>query len=273
MQIISHSKHARNITQTERWVSAVTGGFAVGLAIGRRDRVSVALAALGADLLRRGATGHSYLYEWLGFRTAELGQGAETTSVPYELGIRVDRAVTIARPRPEIYRFWRDLPNLARFMKNVVSVMPGEGNRSHWMVKGPANRTVEWDAVIHNEIENELIAWRSLRGAAVDHAGSVIFRDAPGGRGTEVRVELQYNPPAGVVGAAAAALWGKEPSMEIEEDLHRLKQILETGEIPTVQGQTSGREATKAGRQTADHRVEEASEESFPASDAPAYSL
>jgi uncharacterized membrane protein len=229
------------------------------------------LALIGGDLLRRSVSGHSFLYEVLGVRTAPRGQGAETTSVPYEAGVRVDKAVTVAAPRPEVFGFFRNFSNLPRFMKHVEAVHETEAGRSHWVVRAPAGRTVEWDAVIHNEVPNERIAWRSLPGAQVDHAGSVLFTDAPAGRGTEVRVEMQYNPPAGVLGAAVAALWGEEPGRQVEEDLHRLKQVLETGEVPTTEGQPSGRISARA-HKARQRTVERASEASFPASDAPAYS-
>jgi uncharacterized membrane protein len=273
MQVISHHKHAINITQTERLVSAVGGGILAAVAMKRKSPASIALALIGGDLLRRGITGHSYAYEALGFRTAPLGQGAETTSVPYELGIRVDKSITIGKPRHEVYRFWRNVDNLPLFMKHVQSVRHIDGGRTHWVVKGPAGRTVEWDAVIVNEVENELIAWRSLPGASVDHAGSVWFADAPGGRGTEVKVELQYNPPAGIFGAAVAALFGEEPGQQIHEDLHRVKQILEVGEVTTTEGQPQGftKRRERAGGSRSDWEVEYASEASFPASDAPAY--
>jgi len=113
-----------------------------------------------------------------------------------------------------------------------------------------------------------MIAWRSLDGADMDHAGSVWFKDAPGGRGTEVRVEMQYNPPAGVFGALVASMAGKEPSQQIRKDLYRLKSLLETGEVITTEGQSSGRARFRRER---DRLVQEASEASFPASDAPAY--
>ncbi len=107
--------------------------------------------------------------------------------------------------------------------------------------------TVEWDAEIINEKENEMIAWRSLEGADVDNAGSVHFEKAPNGRGTVVKVSLKYDPPAGVIGAAVAKLFGEEPSQQIQEDLRRFKQLMEAGEIPTTEGQSSGR-AAKAGK-------------------------
>lgn len=268
MQVITHRKHAVNITQAERIASAIGGGILAAVGVKRRSPGGIALALLGGDLLRRGITGHCYAYEALGLRTTDKGQGAETTSVPYELGVRVDKSITIARPRQEVFSFWRDLNNLARFMKNVESVTQLDDGRSHWIVKGPAGRRIEWDAVVHHEEEGQMIAWRTLEGAAVQHAGSVWFRDAPAGRGTEVKVELQYNPPAGMLGAAIATLWGKEPGQQIQEDLHRLKQILEAGEIPTTEGQPRGRQGHEPER---DRDVHQASVESFPASDSPAY--
>jgi len=267
MRIITHSKHAVNISQAERIVSAIGGGILAAAGMKKRSAAGVALAMIGGDLLRRGITGHSYAYEAIGVRTASTGQGWETTAVPYELGVRVDKSITIARPRQEVYEFWRRLSNLPRFMKNVESVTEIDDQHSHWVVKAPAGRKVEWHAAIHNEIPGELIAWRSMPGADVDNAGSVWFREAPAGRGTEVKVELQYNPPAGALGAVFASLWGKEPSQQIQEDLHRLKAILEAGEVPTTEGQPTG----KAEHERHSAKVTEASEESFPASDSPAY--
>jgi len=238
MEVISHRKHAVNITETERILSAVTGSIlaVAGLrGLRRKSALGAAMAAVGGDLIRRGITGHSYLFEAMGIRTAPLGQGWQTTSVPYELGLRVDRSITINRPRTEVFRFWRNLKNLPTFMTHVESISPGDDNRSHWVVNAPAGRRVEWDAVIHNEIENELIAWRTLPGADVDHAGSVRFKDAPGGNGTEVQVELQYNPPAGTVGAVVATLWGEEPTQQIEADLRRLKEVLEGSRVPRTE--------------------------------------
>src|SRR5207248_9525266 len=119
MQVIAHNRHNTNISETERWASLIAGSALAVIGLSRRSGTA---ALTGVELIRRGITGHSYVYEWLGVRTAEKGQGAETTSVPYELELRVDRAVTVAKPRAEVYRFWRDLENLPRFMKHVESV-------------------------------------------------------------------------------------------------------------------------------------------------------
>ena len=278
MEIITHDKHGENVANWDRALSLAVGTSLVITGVARGWR-GVPRILTGAALMGRGFTGHSDVYEILGFRTAPLGQGAETTSVPYELGLRVDRAVTINRPRAEVYRFFRDLGNLPQFMQHLRSVAAIDTERSHWVAKGPAGFTVEWDAVIHNERENELLAWRTLPGADVDHAGSVLFRDAPGA-GTEVKVELQYNPPAGAAGAVISKLWGEEPTMQIEDDLRRLKQILEIGEVLTTKGQPRGNEGLlsetrhdrgAASRSRREALVEVASEASFPASDAPAY--
>jgi uncharacterized membrane protein len=271
MQIITHRKHAVNITQAERIASAIGGGILAIAGLERRSPAGLVMALIGGDLLRRGITGHSHAYEAMGVRTAAIGQGADTISVPYELGIRVDKAITIERPRQEVYEYWRSVGNLPRFMKNLESVTAFDGNRSHWVAQAPGGRTVEWDAVIHNERPGELIAWRSLPGSDVDHAGSVWFKDAPGGRGTEVCVELQYNPPAGAIGAIFASLLGKEPGQLIQEDLHRLKALLEAGEVLSVDGQPSGRRMYRRDAVRDDAEVQRASEESFPASDAPSY--
>lgn len=270
MQIISHHTRSVNITQTERIASAVAGGFLAAAGLKRRGISGLALALAGGDLVRRGLSGHSYFYEAIGIRTAPWGQG-ESISVPYELGIRVDRAITIDKPRPEVYQYFRNFQNLPRFMRHVKAVRELDGNRTHWVIQAPAGKQVEWDAVIHNEVPNERIAWRTLPGGDVQSAGAVLFRDAPGARGTEVQVELQYNPPAGVIGAVLAQLWGEEPGVQIDDDLHRFKQIMELGEIVTTEGQPSGRVSPYQAPVGSREAVDLASEESFPASDSPAY--
>jgi uncharacterized membrane protein len=143
-------------------------------------------------------------------------------------GIRVEEQVVIGRPVGEVYRFWRHLPNLPRFMQHLQSVTTiGDGRRSHWIARAPLGTTVEWDAEIVNEVENRLIGWRSLDGSDVVSAGSVTFTPAADNGGTEVRVKLQYDPPAGRLGATVARWLGEEPSRQIADDLRSLKQMME----------------------------------------------
>jgi uncharacterized membrane protein len=162
--------------------------------------------------------------------------------------IRVAQAITINRSPEEVYRFWRDFQNLPRFMKRLESVQATGDKRSHWVAKAPAGTTVEWDAEITEDRPNELIAWRSLEGADVDNVGSVRFERAPGGRGTVVKVNMQYSPPAGAIGAGVAKLFGEDPEWQIKNALRRFKQLMETGEIITTEGQPAGRSSSVSWR-------------------------
>ncbi|CAN5761939.1 hypothetical protein BH24DEI2_BH24DEI2_13830 [soil metagenome] len=156
-------------------------------------------------------------------------------------GIDVTESVTINKPASELYDYWRDFENLPHVMSHLKSVENLEGDRSHWVAKGPVNTSIEWDAELTYDQKNERIAWRSLEGATVPNEGYVEFKDAPGGRGTELKVSLTYHPPLGPVGAAVAKLFGEEPNQQVGEDLKKFKQRMETCEVATVEGQTSGR--------------------------------
>jgi len=158
-----------------------------------------------------------------------------------ESSVRFRRAITVDRSPQELYRFWRDFENLPRVMRYLVSVRSIGGTRSHWVARGPAGKSVEWDAEITEDQPNVYLSWRSLPGADVDNSGSVTFDPAPGNRGTIVRVELEYTPPGGIFGATIAKLFGRSPEQEIRVDLYRLKQLLETGEITTTEGQPAAR--------------------------------
>ena len=146
-------------------------------------------------------------------------------------GVHAKASCIVNRSPEEVYSFWRSFENLPRFMKHLESVHDKGDGRSHWVAKGPAGTTVEWDATIIADVPNEVITWRSLEGADVDNAGAVRFEKAPGGRGTIVKVNIQYNPPAGVIGATIAKLFGEEPEQQLDDDLRRFKQVLEVGEV------------------------------------------
>jgi uncharacterized membrane protein len=145
------------------------------------------------------------------------------------------RAVTIGRPREEVFAFFRDFKNLARFMENIERVDVIDATRSHWVVKAPAGHEVEWNSELTEEDPGKLLAWQTGPDAEVKNHGRVEFRDAPGGRGAEIHATIVYEPPAGALGNVIATLFQKEPGMQAKRDLRRLKMLLETGEIATTE--------------------------------------
>jgi uncharacterized membrane protein len=161
------------------------------------------------------------------------------TSVPAGHGVKVEKSIVINRPASDVYRYWRNLSNLPRFMQHIryISV---QGKWSRWVAKGPLGFNVAWDAEIITDRPNEVIAWRSLEGSDVDNAGSVHFQ--PEGEGaTRVTVTLKYNPPAGRLGAAVAHVFGQDLEPLVEEDLQRFKHLMEAGELPRLSGPEGSR--------------------------------
>jgi uncharacterized membrane protein len=218
-----------NVGRTERWISGVAGAALLAHALRRRRLRAVALP-LGVGLLRRALTGRCEVNRALG-RNSALNDApvSPVASIGRGGGTKIEQSVIIHRPREELFQFWRQFDNLPRFMDNLESVAVLDERRSHWVAKGPVGTRVQWDAELHNEIENELIAWRSLPGADVDQAGSVLFVPAVGG-GTEVRVIMRYAAPAGKVGDAVAHILGAAPEQQIADDLRRFKQIMDARE-------------------------------------------
>jgi uncharacterized membrane protein len=157
----------------------------------------------------------------------------------------VRATVTIARSPDEIYAFWRDLENLPEFMTHLEQVLDQGGGRSHWRARGPAKTSVEWDAEIVVDEPGRRISWRSIPGADVENEGLVEFTRAPRDRGTEVRLRMSYAPPGGAVGRGAAKLLGEEPKQQVTDDLRRLKQLLEAGEVVRSDGSPEGTRTTR----------------------------
>lgn len=221
-----------NVGQTERIASVVGGGLLALWGLGRKGLFRLGTLALASDLIYRGVKGECALYKSLDINTAKQGFNPNA-SVDASKAIKVKRSVTINKSPEELYNFWRNFENLPRFMTHLESVVTLDEKRSHWVAKAPANQNVEWDATIINEKPNQLIAWKSLPGSMIMNAGSVEFKPASNGSGTEVKVELDYEPPMGALGAVVAKLFGEEPNIQVQEDLRHLKQLLETGEMPT----------------------------------------
>lgn len=164
-------------------------------------------------------------------RKDAIGQATETLIEPKGDSLS-GRAVTINRPRAELFAYWRDFANLATFMENVERVELLDARRSHWVVKAPGGKTVEWDSVVTEEQPDSFIAWASEEGADVPNSGRIDFRDA-GARGTVVTATILYDPPAGAIGKLIAKMFQREPAIQARRDLRRFKQLMETGEIAT----------------------------------------
>ncbi|SEG78225.1 Polyketide cyclase / dehydrase and lipid transport [Thermomonospora echinospora] len=211
----------------------VMGRALVSRDSGRRQRATAATAVLVAitavDL-------------YAATRTLRRREGGEHA-------MELHAAITINRPRREVYRYWHDFTNLPRFMAHLESVEVKGKTRSHWKVRGPVRWSIEWDAEIVEDLPDELIAWQSMSRADVPNAGAVHFADAPGERGTELRVNLAYDPPAGKVGAAFAKLLGEHPEQQVRDDLRRLKQVMEAGEVVRSEGSPEGAYAIRQVRQ------------------------
>ena len=223
-------RSGQNISEAERWLSMAAGVGLAAYGASRRRTAGWALAGLGALLFRRGMTGHCHTYQMLGMNTAGTGEDTRR-ALGGSAGVLVDETVTINRPISELYRFWRNLENLPRFMSHLESVERVTDTLSRWRAKGPAGTTVEWNAEIINEVPDQVIGWRSIEGSDVVSAGSVNFD--PAGAATRVRVRLQYSPPGGKVGATLAWMMGRDAQTEIREDLRRFKQIVESGTVKT----------------------------------------
>jgi uncharacterized membrane protein len=213
-----------NVGDWERYASVAVGLLFLGAALRNayRGKSSGSSASLGLALLGRGLGGYCPVYGTLGRNTAtptRVNTSAE--------GVDVRESIIIDRPVEEVYAAWRDLEHLPRFMQHLERVDVIDDRRSHWVVKGPAGTTLEWDAEIVNDIPNRLLAWESMAGADIVSSGSVGFHSVDEGRSTAVSVGLQYEPPAGRVGALTAWLLGQEPSLQVPEDLKRLKRALE----------------------------------------------
>jgi uncharacterized membrane protein len=218
-----------NISAFERWASIAAGAALALYGVSVRRRTGWLLAAFGGMLVQRGATGHCHTYELFGVNTA--GTRSDTRrALSGSRGVNVEERIIINRPREELYRFWRNLENLPRFMTHLESVERLTDTLSRWRAKGPGGTIVEWNAETINDISNELIAWRSIEHSDVVSAGSVHFEEAGRGR-TRLRVRLQYSPPGGKVGAAVASVLGSDAAAEIRSDLMRFKRLIESGDI------------------------------------------
>lgn len=214
-----------NVSTTERFFSGLIGAGLSYKALQNFRRGSTIKGAynlvVGSSLLVRAFSGRCALYRSLGVDTAGPQQRA------HNKGVKVEKSIVINRPAADLYNIWHHLENLPRIMRHLKDVR-SEGTKSHWVASAPLKQSVEWDAEIIKDQENELIAWKSLENSEVYTAGSVRFKEMPRGQGTQLKVNLKYDLPGGPLGVWAAKLFGHDPAVEIEEDLSRFKHAVES---------------------------------------------
>lgn len=215
-----------SLGDVENWLALGSGTFLLIAGASRRSTAGAVMSACALPLIYRGVTGH-----W----PAALNGYMQPNQLKDALGdgrIRVRESIRLERPLSDVFRYWRQLENLPRFMGHLRQVSETGNGHSHWVANGPAGLLVEWDAKIVNEVPDKVIAWQSLPDSDIVTAGSVNFEAMRGGRETQLDVNLQYAPPAGKPGEALASLFGGAPSQTIREDLRRFKQLIEAGEVP-----------------------------------------
>jgi uncharacterized membrane protein len=229
-------------------VSLAAGVLASIIGLARHDIPGLVIAGIGGGLIYRGATGHCYTYDALNVNTASPKETRRAKSA--HRGIHVKETFLIDKPAQELYTFWRRLENLPAIMTHLKSVTQVDDRRSHWVADAPktAGSTVEWDATITEDRPNSRIAWQSEADSELSNRGSVEFVAAPGNRGTIVRLEMEYRPPAGQLGLGIAKLTGNDPETLVREDLRNFKRIMEIGDILTIDGQPRGECAGGIGR-------------------------
>ncbi len=230
-----------NVGEAERLISIAVGIPVTIFGLNRGILNGLVPKLLGGSLILRGVTGHSFLYQRLGVSTIEHTPAA-IAELPNNQGIQVQRAVTINASPEELYRYLRDFRNAPRFMKYIESVQTTGDGRSHWVAKTPLGATVAWDAEITNDEPGHLIAWRRTQGPFLaPSGGSVRFEPKRNGRETVVRLEIEFRQWRGPIGTMLGNVLGQIPEQVARQNLERFKELMEAGEIPTTEGQPSGR--------------------------------
>lgn len=229
--MVQETKIEKTDGETRNLAPMVAGGLMMLYGLSKRSLGGGLLGAAGAGLLYYGATG----------RNPAQALGEVTGKSSANEGVSVHRAVTINRSPREVYDFWRQLENLPRFMHHLESVEQLDERRSRWKARLLGGMPLTWEARITRDEPGEVLAWETVPGSDIEHFGHVRFQPAGADEGTQLYVEMSYRPPMGVAGEAVARLLNTITEQQIKEDIRRCKNILEAGEVPTVEGQTSGR--------------------------------
>jgi uncharacterized membrane protein len=230
----------QNVGQAERWVSAIGGGALLVYGIARLDWLGAGIGLFGSGLLYRGVTGHSFTYQAVNFNTAQQ-RSPTVMEIPGKKGFRVQRALTINRSPEELYEFWSDVEKTPLYTPGISSVTKTGERTSHWVAQGPFGRSVEWNGELLEDLPAKGIAWHVHGKPTTANAGRVHFEADAGGRGTVTTLTLDYFPSEGPFWTNFGRLSSKATEMQALETLRRFKELMEAGEIPTTQGQPTGK--------------------------------
>ncbi len=220
---------APNVTGGEKWLSILAGGALAAVGFRRGGPVGVLAIAAGSAIASRGIAGNDPVKRL--FQPTPLERKiAERRG--WKTAATAGSGVTIGvKSRQELYDYWRDFRNLPKFMDNLDAVDVIDDKRSVWHVKGIGGHVMKWNSVVTEEVPGHSYKWESE--GEIRNAGSVEFRDGPGGRGTEVRLGVEYEPPLGQFGRIAAKVARREPAIQARMDLKRFKMLMEAGEVST----------------------------------------
>ena len=234
-------KELANVGAAERLASTAVGGLLLTWGLQKRSPAAIAGALVGADLIYRGVSGHSKLYSALGVNTATATKsGAHVAAEAPE----IRRSITVAAPPERLYSMWREPATLARIMAHFAEITASGDNVTRWRVRGPLRQVFESDSRLVEDEANHRLSWQTLPGGTMVSRGSVNFRPGPDETGTVVTLNLQFEPPLGAAGAGLVKAFHKIPRAIVGQALRRLKSLAETGEIPTLEHNPSGRGAS-----------------------------
>lgn len=228
-----------NVGQSERLISVISGGLLAFYGLKRGHWSGIITALLGGELLRRGLTGHCYLYQLLDISTFEESPST-IMPLPHNEGFQVKRAITIEKPVEDLYRLWRDVEVAPRYMRHIRAVHPTGERTSHWIGELPGGTRIEWDSEITEDVPNRLIVWQITGKALTGTAGQIVFTPVPHRKAAEVRLTMDFPLAVGAFGTSIGMLFAHGPEQEVRENLRRFKEFAETGEIATTEGQPTG---------------------------------
>ena len=248
------STHGKNIGEAERAASVFLGGALWLTAFKRQSPATVLGAVIGTICLMRGITGHSRIYQWFGLDSAHPstpatdGQRAPDAPLPRPSKPRkpgdptqVSSFITIGADAGRLYDVWLEPQTMNQILGHVAHIETQNDGAMHWRADLPLHRTLEWTAQTTDKKAGEFVAWASAPDAPLQSSGRVEFKNAPGNRGTEVHLHAHFEPPLGALGEAAAKFLEIVPSTAASKALRNFKALVETGEIPTLNGNVSAR--------------------------------